>query len=265
MDRIIFGIDGRRGVIGGDFTFANVRCVAAALAEYVREESEPARGLMVGYDTRFLSTDLGRAVAEVLSTPGIRVWPACAPTPAPAMSYAVMVRQTAGAVTITASHNPYRWNGVKFKAAYGGSAAPAIMYRNQIHFGRMAHRRAHPRRAEPASAETDDLTMPYLEWLRSRVRLDRIHSSTQRLVINPMYGAARGCIARLFAETGIGCQGMHSEQNPPFPGLSLELLEPLVAELRHAVIDGGYDAGSATDSDADRVGAVYEVELTAAS
>ena len=256
MDKIKFGTDGWRGVIADDFTFANVRRVAAAIAQYIREESEPARGLIVGYDTRFLSAESARVVAEVLSTAGIRVWLADAATPTPAVSYAVVARQTVGAVMITASHNPYRWNGVKFKASYGGSAAPAIIHRIEIHLHRLDRARARPRRSKPASVETVDLIAPYLERLKTLVRLDRIRSSGQRFVIDPMYGAARGCIARMLGETGIAYQEIHSEQNPLFPGLNPEPIEPHVAELRRAVTEGGYDAGFATDGDADRIGAV---------
>jgi phosphomannomutase len=256
MDKIKFGTDGWRGVIGEDFTFANVRRVAAAIAQYVREESEPARGLIVGYDTRFLSADSARVVAEALSTGGIRVWLAEAATPTPAVSYAVVARQAAGAVMITASHNPYRWNGVKFKAPYGGSAAPAIIRRLEVHLHRLDRTRARRRRAKPASVETVDLMTPYLEQLKRLVRLDRIRSCGQRFVIDPMYGAARGCVARIFDEVGITCREIHSEQNPLFPGLNPEPIEPHVAELRRAVKEGGYDAGFATDGDGDRIGAI---------
>ena len=256
MDKIKFGTDGWRGVIGDDFTFANVRRVAAAIAQYVREESEPARGLVVGYDTRFLSAEFARAAAEVLAAAGIPVWLADAATPTPAVSYAVVARQTAGAIMITASHNPYRWNGVKFKAPYGGSAAPAIIHRIEIHLHRLDRARARPRRSKPAAIETVDLITPYLERLKTLVHLDRIRASGQRFVIDPMYGAARGCIARLFGETGIPYQEIHGEHNPLFPGMNPEPIEPHVEDLRRAVTEGGYDAGFATDGDADRIGAI---------
>src|SRR5437016_7267527 len=122
MDKIKFGTDGWRGVIGEDFTFANVRRVAAAVARYVRAEGKPSRGLVIGYDTRFLSAEFARAAAEVVASAGIRVILADQPTPTPAVSFAVVARRAAGAIMITASHNPYHWNGVKFKAPYGGSA-----------------------------------------------------------------------------------------------------------------------------------------------
>jgi phosphomannomutase len=256
LDKIKFGTDGWRGVIAEDFTFANVRRVTEAIARYVREEGEPAKGLVVGYDTRFLSAEFARLASEVVAAAGLPVLLADRATPTPAVSYAVAARQTAGAIMITASHNPYRWNGVKFKAPYGGSAAPSIIRRIEIHLHRLDRSRTHPRKRQPASIQTVDLIGPYLERLKSFVHLDRIRASGRRFVIDPMYGTARGCLARLFDEAGIPYREIHGEHNPLFPGLNPEPIEPHIDELRQAVVEGGYDAGFATDGDADRVGAV---------
>ena len=104
--------------------------------------------------------------------------------------------------------------------------------------------------------ETVDLVSPYLERLKSMVHLDRIHASGRRFVIDPMYGAGCGCIARLFEEARIPYREIHSERNPLFPGLNPEPIEPHVSDLRAAVLETGFDAGLATDGDADRVGAM---------
>ena len=256
MDKIKFGTDGWRGVIAEDFTFANVRRVAAAVASYVREESEPKRGLIVGYDMRFLSAGFAQAVAETIAAAGIPVWLANAGTPTPAVSYAVVARKSAGAVMITASHNPYRWNGIKFKAPYGGSAEPAIIKRIETHLHRLDRARSQPRKPKPATVELVDLTTPYLERLKQLVSLDQIRASGQRFVIDPMYGAGSGCIARLFNELRIPYREIHGEHNPLFPGLNPEPIEPHVEGLRRAVMEGKFDGGFATDGDADRIGAM---------
>jgi phosphomannomutase len=256
MEKIKFGTDGWRGVIAEDFTFANVRRVAAAIGAYVREETEPTRGLVVGYDMRFLSAEFARATADVLAGAGIPVWLAQAATPTPAVSFAVVSRKTSGAVMITASHNPSRWNGVKFKAPYGGSADPAIIHRIESHLHRIERAGTQPTEAKAAAVECVDLTTPYLNRLKELVHLDQIRASGQRFVIDPMYGAGRGCIARLFDEAGIPYREIHSEHNPLFPGINPEPIEPHVQGLRHAVTEGGFDAGFATDGDADRIGAM---------
>ncbi len=256
MQKIKFGTDGWRGVIGDDFTFANVRRVAAAVAQYVRRESEPGRGLVVGYDTRFLSAECARSAAEVVAAAGIRVLLADRPTPTPAISYAVVARKAAGAIVITASHNPYRWNGLKFKAPYGGSAAPSVIRRIETYLHKYERSATRTRGPKAAALETADLIAPYLERLKSLVNLEKIRASGRRFVVDPMYGAARACLGRLFEEAGIPFREIHGEQNPLFPGLNPEPIEPHVGELRRAVLDGGYDAGFATDGDADRLGAI---------
>jgi phosphomannomutase len=261
MNKIKFGTDGWRGVICDDFTFENVRRVAAAVAQYIRAEDKPTRGLVIGYDTRFLSAEFARAAADAVAARGIRVVLADRPTPTPAVSFAVASRSAAGAIMITASHNPAPWNGIKFKAAYGGSAAPAIVKRIEAHLHRLHGSTAgsgpltkHNHRARRIA--TADLVAPYLAQLKQLVHLDRIRDSGRRFVVDPMYGAGRGCLAGLFEEAGVRYHEIHGTRNPLFPGLNPEPIEPHVADLRQAVVEGGYDAGFATDGDADRVGAV---------
>src|SRR6266849_774397 len=124
---IKFGTDGWRGIIADDFTFENVRRVAGAIASYVLKYEDAKRGVFVGYDTRFASPRAAQAVAEVIAAAGIPVRLANDYTPTPAVSYAVKSHGAAGGVMVTSSHNPWNWNGVKFKGKFGGSATPAIM------------------------------------------------------------------------------------------------------------------------------------------
>jgi len=124
---IKFGTDGWRGLIADDFTFDNVRHVAGAIAGYVLKNEDSKRGVIVGYDARFASPRAAQIVAEVLTEGGIPVKLANDYTPTPAVSYAVKHQGAAGGVMVTSSHNPWNWNGVKFKGNFGGSATPAIM------------------------------------------------------------------------------------------------------------------------------------------
>ena len=127
MGVVKFGTDGWRGIIADDFTYANVRVAARAIARYVLEHEDAAAGVCVGYDTRFGSKSFARVVAEVLASEGIPVALASKVTPTPELSFAVRARKAAGGVMITSSHNPAEWNGVKYKASYGGSGSPAII------------------------------------------------------------------------------------------------------------------------------------------
>src|SRR6266481_9622980 len=124
---IKFGTDGWRGLIADDFTFDNVRRVAGGIAAYVLRHENPAHGVVIGYDTRFLSQHAARVTAENIAGAGISVRLSKDSVPTPSVSLAVKLRGAAGGVMVTSSHNPWNWNGVKFKAKFGGSATPAIM------------------------------------------------------------------------------------------------------------------------------------------
>ena len=136
MVEIKFGTDGWRALIADDFTFANVRIVAAAIAAYVHAKEDPAKGLLIGYDTRFGSRAFARTCAEVIAASGIRVELANAITPTPALSYAVRERGAAGGIMITSSHNPAQWNGVKYKGWYGGSGKPSMIAEIESRLGK---------------------------------------------------------------------------------------------------------------------------------
>src|SRR5215468_4420577 len=169
VDEIKFGTDGWRGVIADDFTFENVRRVAGAIAAYVLKNEDPSRGLVIGYDTRFGSRRFAQACAEVLAAAGIPVKVANDYTPTPALSYAVKNLKTAGGIMITSSHNPWDWNGVKFKATYGGSATPAIIKQieDNVRAGAMP-------KGSPAKIEEADFKTPYVEAICEFADLDKI-------------------------------------------------------------------------------------------
>ena len=132
MAAIKFGTDGWRDVIAEDFTFANARTVAKAIARYVVRCEDARKGVLIGYDHRFASDSVAAAVAEVIASTGTPVWLADKPCPTPAISLLVRQRAAAGGILITASHNPYQWNGIKYKASYGSSALPSIVAQIEI-------------------------------------------------------------------------------------------------------------------------------------
>src|ERR1700730_11406061 len=152
-----FGTDGWRGIIADDFTYANVRIAASAIANYVLAHENPAAGVCIAYDTRFGSHSFAKVVAEVLAGAGIPVAMAAEITPTPALSYAVRERKAAGGVMITSSHNPAEWNGVKYKASYGGSGKPSIISAIEGYLGDELRNTA-----TPASIESVDFNPDYI-------------------------------------------------------------------------------------------------------
>src|SRR5215475_3660236 len=250
---IKFGTDGWRGVIAEDYTFENVRRVAGAIAAYVLEEENPAHGVVIGYDTRFSSRRFAEACADTIAAAGIPVKLANDYTPTPALSYAVKNLGAAGGVMITSSHNPWNWNGVKFKATYGGSATPAIIARieDNVRAGAMP-------KGRPAKIEESDFKPAYVQAITRFADLDKIAKAGFKFAIDCMYGAGRNILSDIFKQRGIAHVQIRSEVNPLFPGINPEPIEPHVRALQEVVVREKCHAGFVTDGDADRIGAAAE-------
>src|SRR5258707_2982261 len=138
MSSIRFGTDGWRGIIAEDFTFANARIVAHAIARYVVRGEDARKGVLIGYDHRFASDVIAAAVADTISATGTPVWLADKPGPTPAISLLGRQRKAAGGIVITASHNPFQWNGLKYKASYGSSALHSIVAQIESELGQVS-------------------------------------------------------------------------------------------------------------------------------
>src|SRR5271157_3917049 len=256
MTQVKFGTDGWRGLIADDFTFDNVRRVAGTIAIYVLEHEAAALGVgvVVGYDTRFLSDRAARVVAEVLADAGIPVLLSNDYVPTPAVSYNVKKLGAAGGVMVTSSHNPWNWNGVKFKAKFGGSATPAIVKAIEDELG------SGPPRYDgaPAKIEEVDLKPAYVEAISQFADLDLIRRANFKFAIDSMYGSGRGVLSKIFDAHGIRYVAIRQEVNPLFPGINPEPILPHVALLQQTVVKEKCHAGLVTDGDADRIGAVAE-------
>jgi phosphomannomutase len=256
MPGIRFGTDGWRGVIAEDYTYENVRRVAHAIARYVVRCEDAQRGVLVGYDTRYGSERFARVAAGTLAAPGIPVWLAADACPSPALSLLVRQRRAAGGVMITASHNPYKWNGVKFKAGYGSSASPAIVAQIEEELARVLRDGVPALPPRAGLIESFDPRAPYLETLEKLVDWERIRAAKFRFISDPMHGAGRGLLRELCARHGVECDEIRGSRDPLFGGVNPEPIEPHVEALRRAVLSGGYDAGLCADGDADRIGAM---------
>jgi phosphomannomutase len=256
MTTIQFGTDGWRGIIAEDYTYANVRKVCTAIARYVVRAEKPEHGILIGYDTRFGSERFASVAAEAVARTGIPVWLADAASPTPAISLLVRQRGAAGGIMITASHNPYRWNGVKYKASYGSSALPAIVA--QIEKELQAVLRDGQPELPPRKdlIHSLDVRTPYIETLDKLVDWDRIRASKFRFLVDPMHGAARGVLRELFSRHGMDCDEIRGTRDPLFGGVNPEPIEPHVEALRRAIREGGQDAGFCADGDGDRIGAM---------
>ena len=254
--QIKFGTDGWRAIIAEDFTFANARLVANAIARYVIRSEDARKGVIIGYDHRFASDIVAAAVADVITASGTPVWLTDKPCPTPAVSLLVRQRHAAGGIVITASHNPYRWNGIKYKASYGSSALPSIVAQIEQELDVATHRATAPLPPRKNLLHTLDPRTPYLDALEKLVDWDRLRKANFRFVSDPMHGSSAGLLRELFTRNNIHCDEIRGTRDPLFGGGHPEPIEPHVQPLRDAVLGGKYDAGFCADGDGDRIGAI---------
>ena len=256
MTSIRFGTDGWRGIIAEDFTFANACVVAHAIARYVVRGEDARKGVLVGYDHRFASDRFASAVAEAISATGTPVWLADKPCPTPAISLLVRQRHAAGGIVITASHNPYRWNGIKYKASYGSSALPSIVAQIESELERVQRDGVPPLPPRKELIQSLEPRAPYLDTIEKLVDWQRLRDAKFRFLCDPMYGSAAGLLRELFTRNGVACDEIRGTRDPRFAGIHPEPIEPHIEAAGQEVRAGKYDAAFCADGDGDRIGGI---------
>lgn len=258
---IKFGTDGWRGVIAEDYTFDNVRLCAQGVAQYLLDTGKAGAGMIVGHDTRFNSEYFAAAAAEVLAGNGISSLLVRAATPTPVISYAILAHKTAGAINITASHNPPSDNGFKIRSEYAGAAAPETLVEIEQRIGAAAvvKRMAKAEALSKGLITMFDAAPPYLAHLKDMIESEPIRQAPFNVVVDSMWGAGMGWLKGILRGGAIRLGEIHAVRNPLFPHMHRP--EPIADNLRGlsaAVRGRKADVGLATDGDADRVGLVDE-------
>jgi phosphomannomutase len=256
MSSLRFGTDGWRGILAEDFTFANARIVAHAIARYVVRNEDSSKGVLIGYDHRFASDTVAATAADIISATGTPVWLTDKACPTPAVSLLVRQRRAAGGLVITASHNPYCWNGIKYKASYGSSALPSIVAQIETELENVQRDGVPPLPARKDLIQPLEPRSPYLDTIEKLVDWQRVRDAKFRFVADPMHGSAAGLLPELFRRNGVACDEIRGTRDPRFAGIHPEPIEPHIEPLRQAVRAGGYDAGFCADGDGDRIGAI---------
>lgn len=260
---ILFGTDGWRGIIADDFTFANVRIVAQAAAKLYKKHPNADRGVVVGYDARFLSREFAETVARVFANDGLRVLLTNRISSTPQVSLTAVQKKLAGGVIITASHNPAEYNGFKLKADFGGPSTPEDIAVVQKQVTKLEENP--PKRLRPLPSIDEcisdrrvklyDTRSAYVSYVQKKIDLALIEKAGFKVLYDPMHGSGIHTMDLLLSNV----DQLHADYNPSFG--DLDHPEPL-GEYLPGLIDGmksgAYTIGLATDGDADRLGTVDE-------
>jgi len=259
IPQIKFGTDGWRGIIADDFTFENIAKVALATANFYKRHKKIKNGIVIGYDSRFLSQEFAEKVAEVLGNRGIKIILSDKISSTPMVSLLTKKLNAAGGVVITASHNPARYNGFKIKGDFGGPAFPETIEKVERELKKVIKLNVKSKKTfiellEKGIIKKIDFTSVYIEDIKSKINLDLIKSSGIKIAYDAMHGAGQGVMDQILP-LKVSIRG---DFNPSFGGSNPEPLPQNAPGLVEAIVRNGCDIGIATDGDADRIGAFDE-------
>jgi alpha-D-glucose phosphate-specific phosphoglucomutase len=254
---IKFGTDGWRAVIAQEFTFANVALVAQGIADTIRERGTADRGLVIGYDPRFLSEEFAAEVAAVMSGNGIHSWVTNRDAPTPAIAYSVLTHQAAGAVILTASHNPYRYHGIKFVPEYASPAFPDVTDRIEFFTAEaQAGRRPVQKDDSRRLSEPFDPRPAYLDKLAQVIDMEAIRAARLKVKVDCLHGAARGYLDAALQRAGCDTEVFRADRNPLFDSGMPDPSEEHLQHLRERLLADHAHLGLAADGDGDRFGVI---------
>lgn len=260
---IKFGTDGWRAVIADDFTFANVRICAQGAADYLKDKKLADRGVYIGYDRRFASEDFAAAAAEVMAGNGIKVYLSPKAIPTPWVSFGVINKKCGGGIAITASHNPARWNGFKFREETGASVSSETSLEVEKHIDLAFN--AQKVNAVPLSqalhdqtVEYLDLTPYYIQSISKLIDLKSLQNAGLNVAVDSMYGVGAGYFKSLLSGGTTKVTEINGERNPAFPGINPEPIAVNLQKILALVPEQKASVGLATDGDADRIGIIDE-------
>lgn len=251
-----FGTDGWRGIIADTYTFENVKRVAAATATVFKNHPKINNGIIIGFDTRFQSKEFAQTAAAVFGNNGIKTFITDSFVTTPTVSLLSRDLNCALGVMITASHNPYQYNGYKLKDEFGGSMNPdeiAKIEKELFKTGEVKTGKSFEELLNSCIVEYFKGNEYYLNYLRDKISIDKIKKAGLKIIYDAMYGAGQNII-----NTYIDIKQLHGEVNPSFGKNAPEPVEKNLTEICSEMKDGKYDIGIVTDGDADRIAIIDE-------
>lgn len=258
MAEIKFGTDGWRAIVDEDFIPENIAKVIQAFADLYPNMAEAGKPVVIGYDRRNQSPEAARQIASILLGNGIKTVLSSSFCPTPTVAWYAKHKGYAAGIMVTASHNPPKWNGIKFKDSDGGAASTE--YCRPIEEKIVENDRL-GKKAKMAILETNPLLTTfnplgdYVSALAELVDLPRLRKSGLKVLAEPLFGSGCGFYNKLLGDM---VTEIHNKADINFGGLNPEPIPPHVNEALERTKSGGFDIGLILDGDADRAGAIDE-------
>jgi alpha-D-glucose phosphate-specific phosphoglucomutase len=259
---IQFGTGGWRAVISEGFTMHNVRRLSQALANKIIREGHESRGVLIGYDRRFLSDRAAAVSAEVFAGNNVPVILLDEDAPTPLINFATSIKRSALGLAFTASHNPPEYNGLKVFHTDGSLLLTEETQEIEREANDLTHadvvRIELDLAIEAEIVQREDFMHRYVDSVERQVDMDAIRAAELRVIFDPMYGVGEVAINMVLTEARCRVRMIHESHDPLFGGRSPAPSMDALRMLRTYIQDGGYDLGLATDGDADRIAVVDE-------
>jgi len=234
--------------------------VTQAICDHIREKGEREKGVVIGYDTRFMGRKFALESAEILAANGIKAFLCKRDVPTPVIAFEIIRRKAAGGINFTASHNPPEYNGLKFSSSWGGPALPEttgeIERRANEMMGEMTYREVSLNKGmDEKLIEIIEPKDSYLKEIREKVDVGVLKG--MKVAVDHLYGTSRDYLDSVLKEAGCEVVRFHEYPDPTFGGKPPEPSEENIHDLIEKVrSDNTISIGLATDGDADRFGIV---------
>jgi phosphomannomutase/choline kinase len=259
---VTFGTGGWRAIIGEGFTMHNVRRLSQALANEITRRGHEKKGVIIGYDRRFLSRQAAEASAEVFAGNNIPTVLLDEDAPTPLITYATAIRGSAFGLAFTASHNPPEWNGLKVFHGDGSLLLDHETRAIEDETNRLTLNDVIKLELDLALdagiVERGDFTNDYVDAVEKLIDLEAIRKASLKVIVDPMYGVGQLTLGTVLTEARCRVTFIHERHNPLFGGRSPAPNPEALRLLTSTIREGGYDIGLAMDGDADRIAIVDE-------
>ncbi len=258
---IRFGTGGWRAEIGVDFIKSNICLVGQGVCDLMKEEGKCDQPIIIGYDRRFLSTEAAGWLAEVMAGNGVHTYFMHRSAPTPLVMHTVKKQKLHYGLEVTASHNPYLYNGIKLIVDEGRDADVETTNRLEQLIEKADTPKLMPFEKAVEAGLITFLENPFNDFLDDIMNvldIKAIRDHGLRILFDTMHGSATYPLMSIFYSARCTLDTINSNKDAYFGGMMPAPTKETLVDLIHQVVEGGYDLGIGVDGDGDRLGIIDE-------